>query len=56
MLENLVLAAYCALIAFGVSSTVMSIGKARAPISPGVALVVLFVGVAQVAALVYLSR
>lgn len=55
MLTSLVLFTYAALVSFGAFSTILSVGKPRPAITPGVAGLVALVSAVQVAGLAYLA-
>lgn len=50
----IILLVFCSLVGFSIGSTVLSIGKPRKPITPGVALAVLIVGSLEIVGLIHL--
>jgi hypothetical protein len=52
---QVVLFVFAALIAFGAFSTILTVGKVRRPVTPGVAAAVTLVGALEIAALAYIS-
>jgi hypothetical protein len=52
---QVVLFVFAALIAFGVFSTILTVGKVRRSVTPGVAAAITLVGALEIAALAYIS-
>lgn len=55
MLTTVVLFTYAALVSFGAFGTILSVGKPRPAVTPGVAALVALVSAVQVAGLAYLA-